>query len=71
MGQVRHTRRTGVLRAVTRDLGLLAGITGVPRVPGVEDFLWAGQILIWFFRDTCRAENGCSWLGLTQRTNCG
>jgi len=38
---------------VTRNLGLLAGITGVPRVPGVEDFLWAGQILIWFFRDTC------------------
>lgn len=38
---------------VTRDLGLLAGVAGVPRVPRVEDFLGAGQILIGFFWDTC------------------
>lgn len=33
VGQVRHAGGAGVLRAVTRDLGLLAGVARVPRVP--------------------------------------
>lgn len=30
VGQIRHTGGARVLRAITRDFGLLAGITGVP-----------------------------------------
>lgn len=43
---------------VTRDLGLLAGVARVPWVPWVENFLWAGQVLIWLFWDTCQGTRG-------------
>lgn len=41
-------------RALTRDLGLLAGVTGVAGVAGMEHLLGAGQVLVWLLRNPWR-----------------
>lgn len=40
----------GGRQALTRDLGLLAGIAGVAGVARVEHLLGAGQVLVWLLR---------------------
>lgn len=46
---------------VTRDLGLLAGVARVPRVPRVENFLRAGQVLIRLLWDTCQGKEDTAY----------
>lgn len=45
--QVRQAGGARVLCAVTRKLGLLAGIARVAGVAGVEHLLRTGQALLW------------------------